>query len=90
VDDCRGGKVRAGGNIRLCGGGDAAQQGEISGAPTAALMKGPWQLHRRGPGTGAAATTTAKGSLHGGDDDDDGVPATVVCATVTSLVVRRQ
>jgi hypothetical protein len=71
VDDCRRGKVRVGADFRLCGGGDAAQRGEISGAPTVALMKGSWRLRQRGTGTGAAATMTAKGYWHGGGDDDD-------------------
>jgi hypothetical protein len=56
----------------------------LDGAPVAAAMKGPWQLHRRGPGTGAVAT---KVSRHGGGGGDDAVPATATCAPITSLMV---
>jgi hypothetical protein len=53
MDGYRGGKVHAGAGVHLCGGGDAARQGEdgalscqssllLGGAPTVAAMKGPW------------------------------------------------
>jgi hypothetical protein len=72
MDGCRGGKVHAGAGVHLCGGGDAAWQGEdgalscrcsllLSGALTVAAMKGPWGLRRRGPITRAEAA--AKGSM---------------------------
>jgi hypothetical protein len=55
ANDCGGGEVHVGADIHPCGGGDAARRGEVGGAPTAASMKGPRWLHRRGPGTGAVA-----------------------------------
>jgi hypothetical protein len=86
MDSCRVGETRVGGGIHSHRGGDAAWRGEVNGAPTAAAMKGPQWLCRRGPSTGAAAV---KGSRHGGGSDDDDVPAATACAPVASLAVQR-
>jgi hypothetical protein len=70
--------------VRVTGGGDTAQQGEVgvlpcrcslllSGASAAAAMKGLRWLHRRGPGTGATSAV-AKGSRHGSSGSTEGGP----------------
>jgi hypothetical protein len=61
-------RAREGTDVRPRGGADAARRGEVGalphrcsfllgGTPTAAAMKGPQWLRRRGPNTGAAAAT---------------------------------
>jgi hypothetical protein len=85
AENCGVGEVRAGVSVHPHGGGDAARRGEVNGAPTAATMKGPRRLCRRGPNMGA--TAVVKGSRHG---DGDGVPAAAACAPVPSLTVRRR
>jgi hypothetical protein len=98
MDGCGGGEVHAGAGVCPRWGSDAARRGEVralprrwslllGGAPAVASMKGPLQLRRRGPSTGAAAAM--KGSRHGGGGGGDGVPAAAVRAPVASLMVVR-